>query len=69
MKNWNERTNYEQMVMTGAYDFEVNAIEYGWSDRNPYRAEIRSWPDGAEVWEALEVALELKYNGAGDYDC
>ena len=62
-KYW-ERTNYEQMLITGAYDYEVNAIEGLWTDRNPYKDEIKTWPDGDEVWEAIEVALEMKYHGA-----
>lgn len=54
-------TDYARHIVRCAYDFEVSAIEACDSKRNPYVDEILSWENGSEIWEAINVALELKY--------
>ena len=54
-----ERTTREQNIIKKAYDFEIKAIEEGDSSRNPWFDEIHTWVDGKEIWEAINVAVEL----------
>lgn len=54
-----EKTTQEQATIKNAYDFEIKAIEENNSSRNPFFDEIMEWKDGKEVWEAVNVAVEL----------
>ena len=56
---YTERTTQEQTTIKNAYDFEIKAIEENDSSRNPFFDEIMGWKDGKEVWEAINVAVEL----------
>ena len=56
---YTERNEHEQEVITKAYNFEIKAIEENDSSRNPWFDEIMSWTDGKEVWEEINVAVEM----------
>lgn len=48
----------EQEIIRKAYDFEVAAIEAESSERNPYAKAMQAMG----LWEALNEALEMRYN-------
>ena len=48
----------EQDIIRKAYDFEVAAIEAESSERNPYFEALQAMG----LWEALNEALEMRYN-------
>ena len=56
---YTERNKHEQEVITKAYNFEIKAIEENDSSRNPWFDEIMRWTDGKEVWEGINVAVEM----------
>lgn len=56
---YTERNEHEQEVITKAYDFEIKAIEENDSSKNPWFDEIMGWTDGKEVWEGINVAVEM----------
>jgi len=56
---YTERNEHEQEVITKAYNFEIKAIEENDSSRNPWFDEIMEWTDGREVWEGINVAVEM----------
>lgn len=56
---YTERNKHEQEVITKAYNFEIKAIEENDSSRNPWFDEIMEWTDGREVWEGINVAVEM----------
>ena len=56
---YTERNEHEQEVITKAYNFEIKAIEENDSSRNPWFDEIMEWTDGKEVWEGINVAVEM----------
>lgn len=62
MKNFTERTSAEQEIIRKAYDFEIMAIETDNTNINPYLDTIKAMENGTELWEAINVAVELAYN-------
>lgn len=58
MKKYSERTTAEQDIIRKAYEFEIQAIEEGSAERNPYTEAIKAMG----LWEALNEAVEMKYN-------
>ena len=56
---YTERSEHEQNVITKAYNFEIKGIEECDSSRNPWFDEIHTWVDGKEVWEGINVAVEM----------
>ena len=59
---YSERNAHEQEVITKAYDFEIRAVEECDSSRNPWFDEIMAWPDGKEVWNAIDTAVAMHYH-------
>lgn len=59
---YTQRPQHEQDVIRKAYDFEVMAIEECDATRNPWFDEIKSWEDGSEVWEAIDMAVAIRYS-------
>lgn len=57
MKNFTQRTTIEQEIIRQAYDFEMNAIERGSSESNPYREAVNRMG----LWEALNEAVEMAF--------
>lgn len=58
MTTFINRTPAEQEIIRKAYDFEVAAIEAESSERNPYAEALQAMG----LWEALNEALEMRYN-------
>ena len=58
MTTFINRTPAEQEIIRKAYDFEVAAIEAENSERNPYMEALQAMG----LWEALNEALEMRYN-------
>lgn len=58
-----ERTTQEQIIVRKAYEFEVFCIEQDspLTTKNPYREAILQMQEGNIVWEAINIALEMKY--------
>lgn len=48
-------------IIRNAYDFEIEAIENDDLSKNPYFDMIKEFEDGDEIWEAINVAIEMKY--------
>lgn len=61
MKTYFERPICEQELITNAYEFERQAIEDCSSAKNPYFEAIMQLPDGKEIWEGLNEALEMAF--------
>lgn len=61
MKTFYERTDSEKDIIKKAYQYEIEAIENNNLDSNPYLPRVLSMEDGKDVWEAINVAIELKY--------
>lgn len=57
MTTFFNRTTAEQEIIRKAYDFEIEAIEKGSSERNPYTDTIKAMG----LWEALNEAVEMAY--------
>lgn len=55
MKTYFERTTAEQDIIRKAYEFEIQAIEEGSAERNPYTEAIKAMG----LWEALNEAVEM----------
>lgn len=62
MTTWTQRTKAEQTLIRNAYNFEMEAIRVESSEINPYFDEIMSLSDGKELWEAVNVAVEMAFN-------
>lgn len=56
-----ERTENEKDIIRKAYRFEIEAIEELNFERNPYFNAIKAMEDGKDIWEAINIAIELKY--------
>lgn len=63
MTYWN-RPKKERELINNAYNAEVALIDTLSSATNPYFAQVMKLPDGAEIWEGISFALELKYHSA-----
>lgn len=67
MKSFYERTIAEQELIHKVYQFEADMIAEDDLDKmstpNPYMAELKALPDGAELMEAIEEALEMAFRG------
>lgn len=61
MKSFYERTTYEQELIRKVYEFESEGIRNESWAPNPYMAELKALPDGAELLEAIEEALEMEF--------
>lgn len=48
-------------IIKNAYEFEIEAIENDDLSKNPYIDMIKEFEDGDEIWEAVNVAVEMKY--------
>lgn len=59
MTTFTQRTTEQQNIIRKAYDFEIEAIANGDSSRNPWFDTIMAMPDGEELWEAINVAIEM----------
>ena len=57
MTTYFNRTSAEQDIIRKAYDFEIEAIAEGSSERNPYAAAIKAMG----LWEALNEAVEAAF--------
>ena len=57
MTTFFNRTAAEQEIICKAYDFEIEAIEKGSSERNPYTDAIKAMG----LWEALNEAIEMAF--------
>lgn len=53
----NEKERNEMIIR--ATDFELKAIKDNSTARNPYYDTIKELPDGREVWETIEIMVEL----------
>ena len=62
MTKFFERTEEERTLVRLAYDFEIMAIEQEDNSRNPYFDSIKALHDGEELWEAIYIAVELRYH-------
>lgn len=62
MKSFYERTTTEQELIRKVYEFEAEGIRNDSSEPNPYIAELKALPDGAELLEAIEEALEMEFH-------
>lgn len=51
------RTPAEQEIIRKAYDFEIEAIKNGSSDRNPYATILQNMG----LWEAVNEAVEMAF--------
>ena len=57
MTTYFNRSASEQELIRKAYDFEVEAIEKGSAEPNPYREVVKAMG----IWEAIEEALEMAF--------
>lgn len=57
MTTFFNRTTTEQEIIRKAYDFEIEAIEKGSSEHNPYTETIKAMG----LWEALNEAIEMAF--------
>ena len=62
MIKFTNRTKSEQDIIRKAYQFEMEAIENCDSTTNPYFHIIKAMEDGENVWEAINVAVEMAVN-------
>lgn len=62
MTTFTQRTIEQQDIIRKAYDFEIEAIENCDSSRNPWFDTIMAMPNGEELWEAINVAIEMACN-------
>lgn len=61
LKFW-ERSKEERELIKNAYAAEIELIDSLSSDTNPYYKELLKLSDGKDIWEAINFAIELKYN-------
>ena len=59
MTTFTQRTTEQQNIIRKAYDFEIEGIANCDSSRNPWFDAIMAMPDGEELWEAINVAVEM----------
>lgn len=59
MTTFTQRTIEQQDIIRKAYDFEIEAIANCDSSRNPWFDTIMAMPNGEELWEAINVAIEM----------
>ncbi len=57
MTTYFNRTASEKELISKAYDFEIEAIEKGSAERNPYREAVKAMG----LWEAIEEAVEMAF--------
>ena len=62
MIKFTNRTKSEQDIIRKAYQFEMEAIENCDSATNPYFYAIKAMEDGENVWEAINIAIEMAVN-------
>lgn len=55
------RTTAEQEIIRKAYEFEMEAIANCDSSRNPYADKIKAMPDGKDLWEGINQAVEMAF--------
>ena len=61
MTRYLDRSMNEQNLIAKAYDFEIRFAEIGSSARNPYYDDLMMLLDGAEIWEHINTALEMRF--------
>ena len=57
MTTYFNRTPAEQEIIRKAYEFEIEAIKNGSSDRNPYATTLQNMG----LWEAFNEAVEMAF--------
>ena len=57
MTTFTQRTTEQQDIIRKAYDFEIEAIKNGSSDRNPYATILQNMG----LWEAVNEAVEMAF--------
>ena len=62
MKTFFDRTPAEQAIIREAYNFEIRAIKKEDSSSNPLFETIKTMENGDEVWDAINLAVELACN-------
>lgn len=61
MIKFTDRTKSEQDIIRKAYQFEMEAIENCDAATNPYFYTIKAMEEGEDVWEAINVAVEMAF--------
>ena len=56
-----QRTENERDIIRKAYDFEIKAIEKCDATTNPWYNTIMQMEEGEEVWEGINIAVEMAY--------
>lgn len=59
-----QRTENERDIIRKAYDFETKAIEECDTTTNPWYNTIMQMEEGEEVWEGINIAVEMAYGRA-----
>lgn len=62
MKIFFDRTPAEQAIIREAYNFEIRAIKKEDSSSNPLFETVKAMENGDEVWDAINLAVELACN-------
>ena len=62
MKTFFDRTPAEQAIIREAYNFEIRAIKKEDSSSNPLFETVKAMENGDEVWDAINLAVELACN-------
>lgn len=62
MKTFFDRTPDEQAIIREAYNFEIRAIKKEDSSSNPLFETVKTMENGDEVWDAINLAVELACN-------
>ena len=62
MKTFFDRTPTEQTIIREAYNFEIRAIKKEDSSSNPLFETVKAMENGDEVWDAINLAVELACN-------
>lgn len=57
MTSYFNLTTEQKETIRKAYEFEVDCIEIGSYEPNPYRKAVKEMG----LWEAIQVALEMAY--------
>ena len=62
MKTFFDRTPAEQAIIREAYNFEIRTIKKEDSSSNPLFETVKAMENGDEVWDAINLAVELACN-------
>lgn len=61
MIKFTDRTKSEQDIIRKAYQFEIESIANCDSSRNPWFDTIKAMEEGEDVWEAINIAVEMAF--------